>query len=198
MPYSRHESRPATASSEPQNCGVTPVYVASRNIRPSLPRLISQAIWVPNWKLRRLSSIDQLRLVSMYTPSSTSASRSSSVPSPGSRWRLVMRTSGIRFQPSARIEPPLPAPIRRRLAGSKEAREEAGFHHGRAFGRNAFVVEREAAEPTLGRRVRCDVHQPRAVAQGTKVAWLEEARAGVRGLGAVDAIELGGMTDRLV
>ena len=33
------------------------------------------------------------------------------MPSPGSRWRFVIRTSGIRFQPSARIEPPAPAPI---------------------------------------------------------------------------------------
>src|SRR5256885_14340890 len=64
-PYSCHESRPATASSDPQNTGVIPVYVASRSIRPSLPSLISQAICVPNWKLSRLSSIDQLLFVSM-------------------------------------------------------------------------------------------------------------------------------------
>ena len=32
-------------------------------------------------------------------------------PAPGSRWRFVIRTSGIRLQPSARIEPPPPAPI---------------------------------------------------------------------------------------
>ena len=32
-----------------------------------------------------------------------------------------MRTSGIRFQPSARIEPPLPAPIR--AAVSREVRK---------------------------------------------------------------------------
>src|SRR5919197_4069535 len=64
-PYSCHDSRPAIASSEPQNCGVIPVYVASRSIRPRLPFLISQAICVPNWKFSRLSSIDQLLFVSM-------------------------------------------------------------------------------------------------------------------------------------
>src|SRR5581483_1312837 len=58
-----HSSGPATRSSEPQKTGVTPVYVASRSMRPSLPFLISQAICVPNWKLSRLSSIDQLRFV---------------------------------------------------------------------------------------------------------------------------------------
>src|SRR5439155_10053116 len=47
-PKSRHSSGPATASSLPQKTGVTPVYVASRSIRPSLPFLISQATCVPN------------------------------------------------------------------------------------------------------------------------------------------------------
>ena len=43
-PYRRHESRPAYASSVPQNFGVIPVEVASRSMRPSLPPLISHAI----------------------------------------------------------------------------------------------------------------------------------------------------------
>src|SRR5438046_1456292 len=63
-PCNFHSSRPATASREPQNCGVIPVYVASRSIRPSLPPEISHAICVPNWKFSRLSSIDQLLFVS--------------------------------------------------------------------------------------------------------------------------------------
>ena len=42
------------------------------------------------------------------------------MPSPGSRCRFVIRTSGIRFHPSARIEPPSPAP--RRAAVSREVR----------------------------------------------------------------------------
>src|SRR5919109_843095 len=54
-------------------------------------------------------------------PSSISARRSSKVPFPGSRWRFVMRTSGIRLQPSARIDPPAPAPIR--AAVSREVRK---------------------------------------------------------------------------
>src|SRR5439155_258562 len=63
-PCSTHSSGPATPSSEPQKTGVIPVYVASRSIRPSLPSRISQANCVPNWKFSRLSSIDQLLLVS--------------------------------------------------------------------------------------------------------------------------------------
>src|SRR5207247_3009516 len=63
-PYSTQVSGPPTASSEPQKTGVTPVYVASRSIRPRLPCLISQATCVPNWKFRRLSSIDQDLFVS--------------------------------------------------------------------------------------------------------------------------------------
>ena len=83
--------------------------------------MISQAICVPNWKLSRLSSIDQLLFVCRKTPSSTPAISSSSEPSPGSRWRFVIRTSGMRLQLSARIEPPEPLPIR--AAVSREVRK---------------------------------------------------------------------------
>src|SRR6185312_11341692 len=86
-----------------------------------LPQLISHAICVPNWKLSRLSSIDQLLLVWRKTPSSTPAISSSSDPSPGSRWRFVIRTSGMRLQLSARIDPPEPLPIR--AAVSREVRK---------------------------------------------------------------------------
>src|SRR5207245_7866359 len=55
-PYSTQLSGPATASSEPQKTGVTPVYVASRTIWPNFPCLISQAPCVPNWKWSRLRS----------------------------------------------------------------------------------------------------------------------------------------------
>ena len=52
-----------TASQEPQNWGVMPVYVAFLIRSPSLPFLISRPTSVPNWKLRRLSSMDQERFV---------------------------------------------------------------------------------------------------------------------------------------
>ena len=67
-----------------------------------------------------------------------------------------MRTSGMRFQPSARIEPPLPAPIR--AAVSREVRKPVSkprLDDSRSLGRDALVVEREAAEParrSSGRR----------------------------------------------
>ena len=54
---------PGDGVEPPQNSGVTPMYVGSRSSLPSLPFLISQATCVPNWKLRRLSSIDQLLFV---------------------------------------------------------------------------------------------------------------------------------------
>ena len=59
----RHSAGPATASSERQNTGVEPMYVASRSLRPSRSRLISQAISVPIWTLVGLSLIDQLLFV---------------------------------------------------------------------------------------------------------------------------------------
>ena len=78
-----------------------------------MPPLISYATSVANWKFRRRSSIDQLRLDARYRPSSVSATISSRLmPGTGSRLMLVIRMSGIRFQPSARIAPPLWRPIR--------------------------------------------------------------------------------------
>ena len=105
----------------------------------------------------------------------------------------------MRFQPSARIEPPLPAPMR--AAVSRDVRKPVSrpaSTTGARLGRDAFVVEREAAEPAGRRRVGGDVHVLGAVAQRAEVARLEEARAGVRRLGAVDAVELGGVADGLV
>jgi len=79
----------------------------------SCPFLISRASSTPNWKLSRRSSMDQLRLFMNSNPSSVSAMMSSRLmPSRGSRLTLVMRMSGSRFQPSARMAPPLARPIR--------------------------------------------------------------------------------------
>ena len=105
----------------------------------------------------------------------------------------------MRFHPSARIEPAVAgADARRGLPRREKAGEQTGLYDGRALGGDTFVVECEAAEPALRRRVRRDVHQLGSVAERSEVARLEEARAGVRGLGAVHAVELGGVTDRLV
>ena len=108
-----------------------------------------------------------------------------------------MRTSGIRLQPSARIEPPRRG---RSAAVSREVRKpRARPRDDRlARGGHALVVEAERAEAAGRRRVGGDVHVLGAVAQRAEVARLEEARAGVRGLGAVDAVELGRVADRLV
>ena len=77
------------------------------------PPLISYATSVANWKFRRRSSIDQERFDERYSPSSVSATMSSRlIPGRGRRLMLVIRMSGIRFQPSARIAPPLWRPIR--------------------------------------------------------------------------------------
>jgi hypothetical protein len=74
--------------------------------------LTSRQTSVENWKLSRRSSIDQLRLVSNRRPSSVSATMSSKLmPGLGRRLTLVIRISGIRFQPSARIAPPDARPI---------------------------------------------------------------------------------------
>ena len=67
-----------------------------------------------------------------------------------------------------------------------------------AAGRHALVVEAEGAEAAGRGRVGGDVHVLGAVAQRAEVVRLEEARAGVGGLGAVDAVELGRVADRLV
>ena len=72
------------------------------------------------------------------------------------------------------------------------------FDDGLAPRRRALVVPAEASEPEGRGRVGGDVHVLGAVAQAAQVAGLQEARAGVRGLGAVDPVELGGMADRFV
>ena len=129
----------------------------------------------------------------------TPSSSSSSVPAPGSRWRFVIRTSGIRLQPSARMWPPRPAPIRAALSrDDEEAGQHASLDDRLALGGDALVVEAEGAEPERRRRVGGDVHLLRAVAERPEVARLEEARPRVRRLGPVDPVELGRMADRLV
>src|SRR5579864_5950425 len=104
-PHMRHSSGPATASHDRQNSGVWPLYSALRTRRVRLPSTISHPFCVPNWKLSRRSSMLQERLVSRYTPRSVPAIISSTLDAPGSRLTLVMRISGIRAQPSARIVP---------------------------------------------------------------------------------------------
>src|SRR5260221_158720 len=104
-PQRRHSLGPATASQERQNSGVMPLYSALRTSRVRLPSSISQPFWVPNWKLRRRSSMLQERLVSRKTPCSVPAIISSRDVSPGSRLTLVMRIRGMRDQPSARMVP---------------------------------------------------------------------------------------------
>jgi hypothetical protein len=79
-------------------------------MRPSLPSLTSQPTSQPNWKLSRLSSIDQERLLSTNRPSSVAAIISSSVCGPGSSPTFVIRTIGIRAQPSARTLPAKSSP----------------------------------------------------------------------------------------
>ena len=81
-----------------------------------------------------------------------------------------MRTSGIRVQPSARIEPPRPAPIR--AAVSREARKPASTPSATTAraAPHPLVVEGERAEPAGRRRVGGHVHLRRAVTQGAEVA----------------------------
>src|SRR6266571_1513608 len=57
-----------------------------------------------------MSSILQERLVSISMPSSVSAIMSLKSHVPGSSETLVIRISGIRFHPSARIQPLLSKP----------------------------------------------------------------------------------------
>src|SRR5690348_8008220 len=63
VPQRVHSSREQIASIEFQNSVVIPEYEGFFSIRTRLPFLISQPISVPNWKLYRLSSIDQDRFV---------------------------------------------------------------------------------------------------------------------------------------
>src|SRR5262245_19893092 len=108
VPHIFHELASPTASMERHSSYVMPVYVPFRYSRPTLPPLISRQISVANWKFSRRSSIDQLRFVSKSSPSSVSSTICSNVmPGLGRRLTLVMRMSGMRFQPSARMAPPL-------------------------------------------------------------------------------------------
>src|SRR3954453_11084398 len=133
-------------------------------------------------------------------PSSTPAISSSSEPSPGSRLRFVMRTSGMRLQPSARIEPPAPLPLRAAVSRGvgKLRPQPAPRPAGLALRAHALVVVGEGAEPARRGRVGSDVHVLGAVAQRAEIVRLEEARARVGGLGAVDPVELRRVPHRLV
>ena len=77
-------------------------------------------------------------------------------------------------------------------------REDALGDDRLARGGHALVVEGEGAEAERRGRVGGDVHVLGAVAERAEILGLEEARAGVGGLGAVDAVELGRVADRLV
>src|SRR4029079_5164924 len=113
VPHICQEPASPTASIDRHSSYVMPVYVPFRYSWPSLPPLISRQTSVANWKFSRRSSIDQLRLVSNSNPSSVSSTICSNViPGFGRRLTLVIRMSGMRFQPSARIAPPLRRPIR--------------------------------------------------------------------------------------
>src|SRR5262249_21330369 len=84
------------------------------------------------------------------------------------------------------------------LARREEAAEDALDNDRLARRGHALVVECEGSEPAWRRRVRRDVHVLRAVPERPEVVGLQEARSGVRSLGAVDAVELRRMPDRLV
>ena len=74
-----------------------PVYVGFFSSRPSFPPVISQPISQPNWKFRRLSSIDHDRFVSIRMPWSVAAIIEAIESVPGSRPTFVIRTIGIRL-----------------------------------------------------------------------------------------------------
>src|SRR3990170_2838599 len=94
-------------------------------------------------------------------------------PSRGRRLTFVMRMSGMRSQPSARMVPPLRG--------------------------NALIVPAEGAHAARRRRVGDDGHEVRAVAEAAlELVRGQEARPRVRGLGAEDAVQLSGVAAALV
>ena len=144
-----------------QNCGPIPVYVGLRSIRPSRPFLISQPISQPNWKLSRLSSIDQDRLMSMKMPSSVAAMISSRVCGPGSRPDVGHphhRQPGpaVGAHAAAVVEAGRPRPSRARRARRPSVPSRTAS---RVRGRGALVVVAEAAQRARDGRVDGDVHQ---------------------------------------
>ena len=144
--------------------------------------------------------MDQERLVSNRRPSSVSATMSSKLmPGFGSRLTLVIRISGIRFQPSARMAPAArPADPRRGLAGAQVADEHPLLDQRDLLGRDALVVPAEGAQAARDRGVGHDVAQVGAVAEGAQHVRRQEAGPGVAGLGAERAVQLGGMAAALV
>ena len=107
-PCRRHASLLPTASIEPQNCGVMP------GVRRVAQQPTELAVDDLPCDLRAELEVEPLvvdrpALVRLQVDAAIDA-RDQLVEgaSPGSRWRFVMRTSGMRLQPSARIEPGKP------------------------------------------------------------------------------------------
>jgi hypothetical protein len=87
---------------------------------------------------------------------------------------------------------------RRGVAARGEVLEDAVLDQDGPLRRHALVVVRERAEPAGQCRVGDDRHLVASVAKCAPVLGREERRAGVRLLHAEDAVELGGVPDRLV
>ena len=120
------------------------------------------------------------------------------MPAPGSRWRFVADERHAAPVVGAHGAAEGPADQGRRLSRREVAGEEAALDDRLASRGRALVVPAERAEAERRRRVGGDVHVLGAVAEAAEVARLEEARARVGGFGAVDAVELGRVADRLV
>ena len=144
--------------------------------------------------------MDQERLVSNRRPSSVSATMSSKLmPGFGSRLTFVIRISGMRFQPSARIAPPAgPADARRGLPRAQVAGEDPLLDQRDLLGHHALVVPAERAQAARDGGVGDDVAQVAAVAEGAQHVRRQEARAGVGRLGAEGAVQLRGVAAALV
>src|SRR5204863_5117916 len=85
-----------------------------------------------------------------------------------------------------------------RLTRGEKTRQAPFLDDRRRRGRDALVVEGEAAQAAGRRRVGGDVHVLGAVLQRAEVVRLDETRACIRRLGSIDAVELRRMADALV
>ena len=114
------------------------------------------------------------------------------MPGFGSRFTFVIRMSGIRFQPSARIAPPLGRPMSGAVSRRREVADEDPLLHERHRLRgHPLVVPPERPEPAGRGRVGDDVDELRAVPEAAaEEVGGEEARAGVARLRPEDAVEL--------
>ena len=92
---------------------------------------------------------------------------------------------------------PAPDPGRR-LARAEVPDEHPVLDQVDALGLHALVVPAERAEAARDRRVGDDVDEVGSVAEAVQHVGREEARAGVAGLGAERAVELGGVPAALV